>query len=49
MDLDAAVDVDIDSHFGCLEEGSQSVQVLLNGIEAIMVLTLKTLTSFQVP
>ena len=26
-------------HFGCLKEGSKSVQVLFHGIEAVMVLT----------
>ena len=40
MDADVEVDVDIDRHFGCLKEVSKSVQVLLNGLEAVLVLTL---------
>ena len=33
----------ISSYFGCLEGGSKSVQVLFNGIEAVIVLTLRIL------
>ena len=42
MDIDAdnKVDVDIDSCCGCVKGFSKSVHVLLNGIEATMVLTL---------
>ena len=39
------VEVDIDGYFGCLKEASKSVRVLLNGIEIVTVLTLKSLTS----
>ena len=38
MDID--VDVDVNRHFRYLKQGSRSVQVLLNGIEAVMALTL---------
>ena len=38
--IDVEVDVDIDRYFGSLKGLSKSVQVLLNGIEAVMVLTL---------
>ena len=38
--IDVEVDANIDSYFGCLKRASTSVQVLLNGIEAVMVLTL---------
>ena len=31
--------IDIDTCFGCLKPVSKSVQVLLNGMEAVMVLT----------
>ena len=34
---------DVDGHFGCCKRVSKSVQVLLNGIEAVMVLTLMIL------
>ena len=34
------VDVRIDRYFGFLKGGSKSVQVLLNGIGAVVVLTL---------
>ena len=40
MDVAVKVDVDIDSYFGCLKGLSKSVQVLLTGIKAVMVLTL---------
>ena len=40
IDVDVEVDVDIDRYFGCLNGASKSVQVLLYGIEAVMVLTL---------
>ena len=34
---DAEADVDMDRYFGCLKGGSKSVQVLFDGIEAVMV------------
>ena len=40
-------DVDIDSCFGCFCEASMSVNVLWNGIEANMVLTLTILKSWH--
>ena len=40
MDVDVEVDVDLDRYFGSLKEASKSVQVLFNGIEAVLVLTL---------
>ena len=40
MDIDVEVDVEIDSYIGSLKRVSKSVQVLLNGIDAVMVLTL---------
>ena len=40
IDMDVEVDVDIDWYFGSLKGGSKSVQVLFNGIEAVVVLTL---------
>ena len=40
IDTDVEVDVDIDSYLGCLREASKSVEVLLNGIQAVVVLTL---------
>ena len=40
MDIDVEIDVDIDSRFGCIKGLSKADQVLLYGIEAIMVLTL---------
>ena len=40
VDVDVRVDVDIDSCFGCVKGISKSVQVLLNDIEAVMVLSL---------
>ena len=43
MDIDVDIDeveVDIDSCFGCLKGGSKSVQILFNGKEAAVVLTL---------
>ena len=36
MDINVEVDVEIGRYFGCLKAGSKSVQVLLNGIEAVM-------------
>ena len=43
MDIDVEVDVDIDRYFGSLKGVSKSVQVLLNGIEAVVVLTVMIL------
>ena len=43
IDMDVEVDVDIDTYFGCLEGFSMFVEVLFNGIDAVMVLTLITL------
>ena len=43
IDMDVEVDSDIDRYFGCLKEVSKSVSVLLNGIEAVTVLTLRFL------
>ena len=40
VDMDVEVDSDVDSYFGSLKRVSKSVQVLFNGIEAVMVLTL---------
>ena len=42
VDVDVEVDVDagIDRYFGCLKGLSKPVQVLLNCLEAVMVLTL---------
>ena len=40
VDVDVEADVDIASYLGCLKGVSKAVQVLLNGIETIMVLTL---------
>ena len=37
------VDVDIDRFLGCLKGLSKSVQVLFNGIAAVVVLTFKIL------
>ena len=37
-DMDVEVDADIDRYLGCFLEVSKLVQVLLNGIEAIMLL-----------
>ena len=37
--MDVEVDVDIDAYFGCLKGVSKSVQVPLNGIEAVVALT----------
>ena len=42
-DIDVEVEVDIDTYFGSLKEVSKSMQVLLSGIEAVMVLTLAVL------
>ena len=39
MDMDVEVDVDIESYSGCLKGVSKSGQVLLNGTEAVLVLT----------
>ena len=38
--MDVEVEVDLDRYLGCLKGVSKSVQVLLNDIEAVMVLTL---------
>ena len=38
--MEVEAHVDIDSYFGCLKAVSKSVQVLFNGIEAVVVLTL---------
>ena len=38
--INVEVDVNIDSYFGCLKGLSKSVQVQLNGIETVTVLTL---------
>ena len=43
MDIEVEADVDMDSYFGCLKGASKSVQVPLNGMEAVMVLTLMIL------
>ena len=43
MDVDVQVDVNIDRYCGCLQVVSKSVQVLLDGIEAVMELTLMIL------
>ena len=43
VDVDVEVDVDMDRYFGCLKGVSKSVQVLFNGIEAFLVLTLMIL------
>ena len=40
-DIDVEVDVDIDRYFGCFKGVSTSVQVLFNGIEEVLVLTLR--------
>ena len=40
IDVDAGVDEDIDSYLGHMKGGWRSVQVLLNGIETIVVSTL---------
>ena len=45
MDIDVEADVDIDRFFANLKGVSKSVQVLLNDIEAAMVLTWIILTS----
>ena len=37
------VDVDMDRYFGCVNGISKSVEVLFNGIEALLVLTLMIL------
>ena len=39
-DMDVDVDEDTDGSFGCLKRLSKSDQVLLHGIEAVVVLTL---------
>ena len=38
--MDVEVDVDKDRYSGCLKGGSKSVQVLFNGIEALVELIL---------
>ena len=40
---DIEVDADIDRYFGCLRGLLKSVQVLLNGVEAVVVLALLSL------
>ena len=40
IDTDVEVDVDIDRYFGSLKGASESVPLLFNGIEAIVVLIL---------
>ena len=37
--MDVEVDVDIDKRFGCLKGVSKSAQALINGGEAVMVLS----------
>ena len=39
IDVNVEVFVNIDKHFGCLKGVSKSVQVLLNNIQAVTVLT----------
>ena len=39
-DIDVEVDVDIDRCFGCFKLVSKSVQTLLSGMEAVLVVTL---------
>ena len=43
MEVDVEVAVDIGSYFGSFKWVSKSVQVLVNGIESVMVLTLRIL------
>ena len=38
--MDVEVDVDVDRYLGCLKGVSKSVQVVVTGTEAVMVLTL---------
>ena len=38
--MDLEVDVDIDWYLGCSKEASKPIQVQLNGIEAVLALTL---------
>ena len=50
--VDVAVQVNLYSstqvcYSGCLDGGPQSVQVLLNGIEALMVMTLMIIVKLQ--
>ena len=45
IDIDVEVDVDIDCYFAVYRGFSKSVQVLLNGIEAVMELTLISMKS----
>ena len=40
IDVEVDIDIDIDGYFVCLEGVSQSVQLLLAGTEAVLVLTL---------
>ena len=40
IDVDIDVEVNIDRHFGCLKRVLTSVQVLLNGRKAVLVLIL---------
>ena len=44
IQIDIEVDVDMDKYFGCSKWISKSVQLLLNGIHAVMGLTLIILT-----
>ena len=43
IDVEVDVGIDIDSYLGCLKRVSKSVQVLLNGTGAVVVLTLMSL------
>ena len=43
LDMDVEVDVDVERCFVCLKGFSKSVQVLLHGIDAVLVLTLRLL------
>ena len=43
MDIDVAIDVDVDGCFDSLKRVSKSVQVTFNGTEAVMALTLRIL------
>ena len=40
LDTDFEVDVDVDRYCGCFKWASKSVQILLNGIETVLELTL---------
>ena len=43
MHVNVDMDVNVDRYFGCLKGVSKSVQVLVNNIETILVLTLQSL------